>query len=45
MANAWFRMYKAGVRHVTNAALAAKFGVHQRTIDRVTTGENWGHLA
>ena len=26
------------------AKLAEKFGVHYRTIDRVTAGENWGHV-
>jgi len=30
---------------LTNARLAEKFGVHVRTIDRVTTRENWGHVA
>ncbi|WIX32550.1 hypothetical protein QO259_17325 [Salinicola sp. JS01] len=29
---------------LTNAKIAARYGVHQRTIDRVTTGENWGHV-
>lgn len=36
---------KAKLREVTNAKIAEKFGVHVRTIDRVTTGENWGHVA
>lgn len=30
---------------LTNAKLAEKFGVHVRTIDKVTAGENWGHVA
>lgn len=30
---------------LTNAAIAEKFGVHCRTIDRVTAGEGWGHVA
>ncbi len=30
---------------LTNAQLAYKFGVHVRTIDRITTGENWSHVA
>jgi len=29
---------------LTNAKLAEKFGVHKRTIDRITTGENWSHV-
>lgn len=36
---------KAKLREVTNEKLAEKFGVHIRTIDRVTTGESWGHVA
>lgn len=35
---------KSELRDLTNAKLAARYGVHQRTIDRVTTGENWGHV-
>jgi ribosome-binding protein aMBF1 (putative translation factor) len=30
---------------LTNEKIADKFGVHVRTIDRVTSGENWGHVA
>lgn len=30
---------------LTNAQLAEEFGVHVRTIDRITTGENWSHVA
>jgi len=37
--------HKAAAAALTNAKLAEKFGVHVRTIDRVTTGENWGHVA
>lgn len=29
---------------LTNAAIAEKFGVHRRTIDRVTALEGWGHV-
>lgn len=29
---------------MTNAALAEKYGVHYRTIDRITAGENWSHV-
>jgi FixJ family two-component response regulator len=32
------------LRHLTNKAIAEKFGVHQRTVDRVISGENWGHV-
>lgn len=35
---------KARLKGMTNASIAEKFGVHTRTIDRVTTGENWGHV-
>ena len=35
---------KRQLRWMTNAALARKFGVHLRTIDRVVNGENWGHV-
>ena len=35
---------KQKLRHVTNAAIARKFGVHIRTIDRIATGESWGHV-
>lgn len=30
-------------RELTNARIAEKFDVHRRTIDRVTSGEGWGH--
>lgn len=36
---------KAWISQMTNAKIAEKFGVHVRTIDRVTSGENWGHVA
>lgn len=29
---------------MSNAALAEKFNVHYRTIDRITAGENWSHV-
>ena len=35
---------KARLREVTNAKIAEKFGVHQRTVDRVSSYENWRHL-
>ncbi len=35
---------KRELRDMTNAKIAARYGVHQRTIDRVTAGENWGHV-
>ena len=31
-------------KSLTNAAIADKFGVHVRTIDRISTGESWGHV-
>jgi len=36
--------HKRQASHLTNAKIAEKFGVHVRTIDRVTAGENWGHV-
>ena len=35
---------RAEARLLSNAALADKFGVHIRTIDRITAGENWSHV-
>ena len=29
---------------LSNRALAERLGVHVRTVDRVTAGENWGHV-
>ena len=29
---------------LTNAKIAAMYGVHVRTVDRVTAGENWTHI-
>lgn len=29
---------------LTNAKLAEKFGVHVRSIDRISAGECWGHV-
>jgi hypothetical protein len=37
--------HKRQASALTNAKIAEKFGVHVRTIDRVTSGENWGHVA
>jgi FixJ family two-component response regulator len=36
---------KAMLRGMTNQAIAEKFDVHRRTIDRITSGETWGHVA
>jgi hypothetical protein len=36
---------KRRLAELTNAKLAEKFGVHVRTIDRISMGETWGHLA
>ena len=30
--------------HMSNAAIAEKFCVHVRTIDRISTGEGWTHV-
>ena len=35
---------RAEAAKLSNKALAAKHGVHQRTIDRITSGENWTHV-
>jgi hypothetical protein len=35
---------KQQLKYVTNAALARKFGVSLRAMDRVVTGETWGHV-
>jgi hypothetical protein len=35
---------KQQLKWMTNASIARKFGVHVRTIDRITAGENWGHV-
>jgi DNA-binding CsgD family transcriptional regulator len=35
---------KVVLRGMTNAAIAKQYGVHIRTIDRVTAGENWSHV-
>jgi hypothetical protein len=35
---------KAKLRGMTNQAIAEKFDVHRRTIDRITSGETWGHV-
>ena len=29
---------------LSNRAIAAKFDVHVRTIDRISNGETWGHV-
>jgi hypothetical protein len=36
---------KDQARMLTNQRIAEKFGVHQRTIDRITAGESWNHVA
>ena len=35
---------KRELAQLTNAALAEKFGVHVRTIDRISAGEAWIHV-
>ncbi len=35
---------KAELREMTNAAIAKRYGVHIRTIDRISNGEAWGHV-
>lgn len=36
---------KRQASELTAAKIAEKFGVHVRTIDRVSGGESWGHVA
>ena len=31
-------------RDITNKKLAESYGVHYRTIDRIASGETWGHI-
>lgn len=31
-------------KELSNRKLASKFGVHYRTIDRISAGETWGHV-
>ena len=35
---------KAELSGMTNQAIANRYGVHIRTIDRVTALESWGHV-
>ena len=35
---------KNQLRCLTNKSIAEKFGVHQRTIERITSGGGWGHV-
>ena len=35
---------KREAKNLTNARIAEKFSVHIRTIDRITSGESWGHV-
>ena len=37
-------MLKAKARELTNAKIAEKFGVHVRTIDKISIGEIWGYV-
>jgi hypothetical protein len=35
---------KSRLKGMTNKSIADKFDVHIRTIDRITSGETWGHV-
>ncbi len=35
---------KAELREMTNAAIAQRYGVHTKTIDKVVSGVSWGHV-
>jgi hypothetical protein len=41
---AYREQLKAELATMTNAKLAAQYGVHVRTIDRVTAGDGWAHV-
>ena len=36
--------HKRAASLLTNARIAEKFGVHTRSIDRITAGEAWTHV-
>lgn len=36
--------HKKAAAQLTNKKIAEKFGVHFRTIDRISAGENWTHV-
>lgn len=35
---------KKELRTLTNTNLAKRYGVHNRTIDRISASETWGHV-
>ena len=35
---------KRELREMTNANIAKRYGVHNRTIDRISAGESWIHV-
>lgn len=35
---------KEKLKTMSNAAMAKQYGVHIHTIERITSGENWGHV-
>lgn len=35
---------KRQASELTNAKIAAKFGLHYRTIDRISAGDTWSHV-
>lgn len=35
---------RAQASELSSKSLAKKFGVHQRTIEKVVNGETWGHI-
>lgn len=36
---------KREASELSNYALARKFGVHTRTVEKITQGESWAHVA
>lgn len=35
---------KAKAKNLNDSAIAEKFGVHRRTIERISQGETWSHV-
>lgn len=40
----WRDEMREKLKQHSNAAIARRYGVHLRTIDRVLTGEGWSHV-
>jgi hypothetical protein len=40
----WRKALQARLKECTNQALADRYGMHRRSIDRITAGEAWIHV-